>query len=115
MSTKRDTSSANDLPRWYRGPDTPMRVIRRFARGRRALRPRQGTPGRRDGPAARGGVPSAEGAAAGGRIELLAPKRTADSFVDVEARVRSPNYDKELKPTEYVAQEMKGIPVRQKP
>ena len=32
MSTKRDTSSANDFPRWYRGPDIPMRVIRRFAR-----------------------------------------------------------------------------------
>jgi predicted nucleotidyltransferase len=32
MGTKRARSSANELPRWYRGPDIPMRVIRRFAR-----------------------------------------------------------------------------------
>jgi predicted nucleotidyltransferase len=32
MSKKRDTKSASDPPRWYRGADIPMRVIRRFAR-----------------------------------------------------------------------------------
>jgi predicted nucleotidyltransferase len=32
MSKKRDTSSAEEPSRWYRGADIPMRVIRRFAR-----------------------------------------------------------------------------------
>jgi predicted nucleotidyltransferase len=32
MSTKHDKSSANEPRRWYRGPDIPMQVIRRFAR-----------------------------------------------------------------------------------
>jgi predicted nucleotidyltransferase len=32
MSTKRDRNSVNDQPRWYRGPNIPLRVIQRFAR-----------------------------------------------------------------------------------
>src|SRR5258708_38047395 len=32
MATKRRTSSKAPLPRWYRGADIPMRLIRRFAR-----------------------------------------------------------------------------------
>jgi predicted nucleotidyltransferase len=32
MTTKRATPSTNEPVRWYRGPDIPMRVIRRFAR-----------------------------------------------------------------------------------
>jgi predicted nucleotidyltransferase len=32
MATKRHTSAANGVPRWYRGPDIPLRVIRQFAR-----------------------------------------------------------------------------------
>jgi predicted nucleotidyltransferase len=32
MSKKRGTSPAKEPPRWYRGADVPMRVIRRFAR-----------------------------------------------------------------------------------
>src|SRR5260370_266074 len=33
MSRKALTSPNAGLPRWYRGPDVPMLVIRRFARG----------------------------------------------------------------------------------
>ena len=32
MSTKRKTTAVPKLPRWYRGADIPMRLIRAFAR-----------------------------------------------------------------------------------
>src|ERR1700722_15582491 len=32
MSKKSPTPAKTDLPRWYRGPDVPMAVIRQFAR-----------------------------------------------------------------------------------
>src|SRR5216683_6470083 len=32
MTQKLPTSAASDPPRWYRGADIPMRLIRRFAR-----------------------------------------------------------------------------------
>jgi len=32
MKTKRPTLTEDHFPRWYRGPNIPMRVIRRFAR-----------------------------------------------------------------------------------
>src|SRR6059036_1348593 len=32
MTTKHGSHRASPLPRWYRGADIPMRVIRRFAR-----------------------------------------------------------------------------------